>query len=68
MPTQLFIKPNFNDKVSLLWEIFFGFWLIVNGIFMITLIIDGDHLAIPINLLFTYILLTLRAGQVSKFQ
>jgi len=45
---------------------FFGFWLLLNLLCLIGFVTDGDHFSIPVNLFFTFILLTLRAGQMSR--
>ena len=68
LPTKLFPKPNKYNRTTILWEIFFGFWLLVNLICLIGFVADGDHFSIPVNLFFTFILLTLRAGQISKYE
>jgi len=68
LPTRLFIKPDKYKMVTILWEIFFGFWLIINLFCLYSFMVDGDHFSIPVNLFFTYILLTLRAGQISKYE
>ena len=66
LPTRLFIKADTYNRSIVLWEIFFGFWLLVNLLCLIGFVVDGDHFSIPINLFFTFVLLTLRAGQISK--
>ena len=66
LPTQLLVKADNYSRDIILWEIFFGFWLLVNLLCFVSFVIDGNHFAIPINLFFTFILLTLRAGQISK--
>ena len=67
LPTKLFPKPIEYKMTAVFWEIFFGFWLVINLICLCTFVIDGDHFSIPVNLFFTFILLTLRAGQISKY-
>lgn len=66
LPTRLFVRPNSYNRTIILWEIFFGFWLLINLLCLYGFVVDGDHFSIPINLFFTFILLTLRAGQISK--
>lgn len=66
LPTRLFIKADNYNTPKILWEVFFGFWLLVNLIFFVDFVVDGDHFAIPVNLFFTFVLLSLRAGQISK--
>jgi hypothetical protein len=66
LPAKLFITPDKYERNHILWEIFFGFWIILNQILLISFIVDGDHFSIFVNLFFSYVLLTLRAGQLSK--
>jgi hypothetical protein len=66
LPTRLFVKAENYSTQKILWEVFFGFWLLLKLIFLVEFVIDGDHFAIPVNLFFTFILLSLRAGQISK--
>jgi hypothetical protein len=68
LPTRLFVKLNSYNRKTILWEIFFGFWLLINLICLYGFMIDGDHFSIPVNLFFTFILLTIRAGQISKYE
>ena len=68
LPTHLFTKATNNKKIATLWEVYFGFWLILNLLCLACFVADGDHISIPIDLLFTFILLTLRAGQISKYK
>ncbi len=67
LPTHIFIKAVSYDRTTILWEIFFGFWLLINLVCFVGFVTDGNHFAIPVNLFFTYILLSLRAGQMSKY-
>lgn len=67
LPTKLFIKSDQYNWTTVLWEIFFGIWLLINFLCLYIFVIDGDHFSIPVNLFFTFILLTLRAGQISKY-
>jgi len=66
LPTKLFVKPVQYSRTTILWEMFFGFWLLLNLLCLIGFVTDGDHFSIPVNLFFTFILLTLRAGQMSR--
>ena len=68
LPTRLFIRPNCYNRTTILWEIFFGFWLLINILCLVGFVTDRDHFSIPVNLFFTFILLTLRAGQISKIE
>ncbi|RYE24372.1 MAG: hypothetical protein EOP45_05880 [Sphingobacteriaceae bacterium] len=64
LPTYVFIKPNSYDGREIMKEIFWSLWLLLNLLLLYGFIKDGDHLAIPVNLFFTFVLLNLRAGQV----
>lgn len=68
LPTRLFIKPYKYRRATILWEMFFSFWLLLNLILLVSFVADGDHFSIPVNLFFTFILLSLRAGQISKYE
>lgn len=67
LPTNLFVKAGVYNRSALFWELFFGFWLLVNLFCFVTFVTDGDHISILVNLFFTFVLLTLRAGQISKY-
>ena len=67
LPTQLWVKAKKYSKPIILWELLFGFLLLYNFNEVVRTVRVGDHLAIPITLFFTYIILTLRAGQISKY-
>jgi hypothetical protein len=65
-PTNIFIRPmNYNTK-EILKEIFWSFWLLLNIVSLVLFVLGGDHISIVINLVFTYILLTLRARQINE--
>ncbi len=66
LPTRLFVKADKYSTLKILWEVFFCFWLLVNLVCLVAFVADGNHLAIPVNLFFTFVLLSLRAGQISK--
>jgi hypothetical protein len=68
LPARIFIKADEYKGGAIFWEVFFGFWLLVNLIFLIDFVIDGDHVTIVVNLFFTYILLNLRAGKISMWK
>ena len=68
LPTQLLIKAENYNKSALFWEIFFGFWLLISILCFFAFVIDGNHFAVPISLFFVYILLSLRAGKISKYR
>ena len=67
LPCTIFVKAHKYNTASVLWEIFFGFFLLVNIFAFVTFVDDGDHFSIVINLFFAFILLTLRAGQISRY-
>jgi hypothetical protein len=67
LPTRLWVGVDKYSRPTVLWEFLFGFWLLVNLFFFLGFVVRGDHFAIPVNLFFTFILLTLRAGQISKY-
>ena len=67
LPTRLWVNVDKYSRPTILWEFFFGFWLLINLLFFLDFVVHGDHFAIPVNLFFTFILLTLRAGQISKY-
>ena len=67
LPTSLFVFADKKETPAILTELFFGFWLVLNILFMVTFIYDGDHFSVLVNMFFTYVLLTLRAGQISKW-
>ena len=65
-PTALFPKINkYNSEITT-YEVFFGFWLVLNLCCFIWFVKIGDHVAIPVNLFFTYLLLNIRAGKMGK--
>ena len=66
LPAKLFIRADSYNRITIMREVFFGFWLLVNLLCLINFVADGDHVAIPVNLFFTLVLLTLRAGKISK--
>ena len=68
LPTRLFAKIKNYSRPSILWELFFGFWLLVNLLSLVLFVVDGDHFSIIVNIFFTYLLLSLRAGQISKYE
>lgn len=68
LPTRLFFMSEKYKKATILWEIFFGLWLLINLLCLFGFVVDEDHFSIPVNLFFTFIILTLRAGQISKYE
>ncbi len=68
LPTKLFVKADTYSRPAILWELFFGFWLLINLLCFVAFAADGDHISILVNLFFSFVLLTLRAGQISKYK
>jgi hypothetical protein len=66
LPTNIFIRPSVYNSREIAKEIFWSFWLLLNLFFTYNFVLEGDHLSIPVNLFFTFVLLTLRAGQINK--
>ena len=68
LPSELFVyADNYNKKV-VLWELFFCFWLFLNLLFLLYWMCSGFYIETLITLFFTFILLNLRAGQISKYK
>jgi hypothetical protein len=65
-PTILFTKATHYNTKEVFKEMFWGFWFLLNIIFLVLFVIDGDHVSIPVNLFFTFVLLNLRAGQIAE--
>ena len=68
LPTKLFIKADFFIVPVVLWELFFGFWLATSLFFFFYWFWIGYYIEGLITLFFTFILLNLRAGQISKYK
>lgn len=68
LPTRLFVKADTYVRSAILWEVFFGFWILINILCFIAFVADGDHISILVNMFFAFLLLTLRAGQISKYK
>lgn len=68
LPTNLFKELTAKSISEKVWEGFWALLLFINIIALISFIADGDHISIPINLFFTYVILTLRAGKKNYFQ
>src|SRR5690606_3288873 len=68
LPTRLFVKADKYNRPAVLWELFFGFWLLINLLCFAAFVVDGDHISILVNLFFTFLLLALRAAQISKYK
>ncbi len=63
---KLFPKPNIKKWSRIGWEVFFGFFMLLNMLFLSAFTMDGDHVSIPVNLFFTFILLNLRARKIHQ--
>ena len=68
LPTKLFISADFFIIPVVLWELFFGFWLATSLFFFFYWLWIGHYIVGLITLFFTFILLNLRAGQISKYK
>ncbi|MBW3126951.1 hypothetical protein [Hymenobacter profundi] len=64
LPASLFVKARQYTWRAILVESWWGFLLLLAVLYAILTVIDGDHLTIPVALLFVYLLLTLRAGYI----
>lgn len=67
LPARIFVQARKYTAMAVAWEVLFGFMLLLNFIVMFEFIIDGDHLNIPITLFFAYVLMSLRAGQITRY-
>jgi hypothetical protein len=63
-PSKLFIKPVSYSSKEIFKEIFWAFWFLLNFATLVVFIIDGDHISIIVNIIFTYILLNLLSRQI----
>ena len=68
LPAKLFIKADFFILPVVLWELFFGFWLLTSFFFFFNWFFIGYYIESILTLFFTFILLNLRAGQISKYK
>jgi hypothetical protein len=68
LPTKLFIKANNYSVPVVLWEIFFGFWVLTTLIFFFYWIWLKYYFEGFITLFFTFILLNIRAGKISNYK
>lgn len=68
LPTKLFIKADFFIVPVVLWELFFGFWFVTSLFLFFYWFWIGYYIEGLITLFFTFILLNLRAGQISKYK
>ena len=68
LPTKLFVKVNLFDISVILWELFFAFWIAITFLFFLIFTWFGHYIESLIILFFIFILLNLRAGQISKYK
>jgi hypothetical protein len=66
LPARLFQIPDKYNWKSISWEVIFVILIIVTFIGFVKTVISGDHGFIITNLVFIYLLLTLRAGQLNQ--
>ncbi len=66
LPTSLFIKAERYTAKLILWESLLVTLILFNLLLLFWFVKDGDHISILVNLVFTYILLTLRAGRINN--
>lgn len=66
LPTKLFIKAEFYTIPVVLWELFFGFWLALTIFIFFNCFWTGYYIEGLVTLFYIFILLNLRAGQISK--
>lgn len=64
MPAQLLYWPKHHNACSVIWEVVFGLCLLADVIFLVTSIIDGDHVSVIVNTFFIYVILSLRSGKL----
>ncbi|MFN8438261.1 MAG: hypothetical protein U0V72_11590 [Cytophagales bacterium] len=68
LPTKLFIKADFFIIPVVLWELFFGFWILASLFLFIYWFWIGYYIEDLIILFFTFLISNLRAGQISKYK
>lgn len=67
LPAKLLSKLTVYSAAGILWEIFMGCLLLVSVMVFAAAVFDGNHIAIPVSMYFIYLMLSLRAGKVSRF-
>jgi hypothetical protein len=65
LPAKLIESNTKYSWKEILNELFWGFFIVLNCLILIGFVMNGDHVSIPINLFFTYILLNLRSGKIN---
>lgn len=68
LPTKLFIRADFFNIPVVIWELFFRFGLTITVFFFFYWFWSGYYIEDLITLFFTFIVLNLRAGQISKYK
>jgi hypothetical protein len=67
LPTRLLIIAKRYNFLLLFIELVFICLALINIVCFVMFVMAGHHLAIPVNLYFMYVLLTLRAGLITNF-
>ena len=68
LPAKLLVRASSYTWKPVFWELLFGVLLLLNLLLFGSFVLDGDHVSVLVNLFFTYLLLSLRAGQISRFR
>ena len=68
MPAHLFIEIQYAIRSLISCLLFLMLFLGANNIYLLRLIVDGDHIAIVVSLFFSYIMLSLRAGKINAYK
>ena len=66
LPCKIFVKSIENNFKFICIRLFFGLILMILIIFLVLIIIDGDHFSIPAILFYIYIVLSIRGGMITK--
>ena len=66
-PVFIFIKANNYTNTIVAKDILWGLLLLVNILCFVLFVIGGDHVSIIVNIFFTHLILTLRAGQINHY-
>jgi hypothetical protein len=64
LPSILGEKPYRYTWRAILVEVGFGLWTVLLLLLLVGAVMDGDHLTIPVEIGFLYLLAALRAGQM----
>jgi hypothetical protein len=67
LPAPLLIKANRYNAGRIVLEVLFGFLMLINLICLSGEILDGDHFLIAVSMYFIYVILSLRAGIVHRY-